>query len=344
METINKKSVDRNCSLGNISYCRELIFGISTCWLMLFHSSNIDFHKAEWIPEVISSGLNYIKCSGNIGVDIFLILSGIGLFYSFSCDDNIKAFYLRRAKRILPAVLICSSLWFGIANVGSLKEYLIYVNLGGVFVYGESYFWYFSLLIVLYFLYPLGWKLIHRFNNGWLIGSFFILIWTLILVGISNSDFFIRAEIALTRIPAFIIGCMFGKYVKDNKQYKEILNVLCMMLVIPLIIIYNSSLPTLLHRYIGTICSVTIIIAISGLSLHTRLNRVPKAFFEIIGQYSMEIYLLYSAVALLCTGVFNVNSESGIAYYIPVSVLAFILAIGLKAVSEKIVKLIDDVV
>ena len=141
--------------LGDLSRCRGVLFGISTCWLMLFHSTNIDFTKAEWMPHALATALMIIKNSGNIGVDVFLILSGIGLYYSYSKDNDLWSFYKRRAARILTPVLICSTLWFGISNVKGLFTYLVFVNLGGVFVYGESYFWYFSLIILLYLVFPI---------------------------------------------------------------------------------------------------------------------------------------------------------------------------------------------
>ena len=38
--------------------------------------------------------INVIFRRGNVGVDIFLLLSGIGLYYSYRKDDNIRRFYM----------------------------------------------------------------------------------------------------------------------------------------------------------------------------------------------------------------------------------------------------------
>ena len=46
-------------------------------------------------------------CSlGNRFVDAFLILSGIGLYYSFKKNDNVLQFYIRRLIKLLPAYCI----------------------------------------------------------------------------------------------------------------------------------------------------------------------------------------------------------------------------------------------
>ena len=58
--------------LGVISARRSGLFGAAILWIMLFHSSM----EIAWEP------LHLIKATGYAGVDVFLFLSGIGLFYS----------------------------------------------------------------------------------------------------------------------------------------------------------------------------------------------------------------------------------------------------------------------
>ena len=52
---------------------RKTIMGFAILWIMFFHSSGdySHFHVLKTIKEF-----------GNLGVDIFLLLSGIGLYYS----------------------------------------------------------------------------------------------------------------------------------------------------------------------------------------------------------------------------------------------------------------------
>ena len=96
-----------------ISKARDEIFGIATLWIALFHSSYINFSNVTYLPNAVTSVLDAIRRSGNIGVDIFLIFAGIGAYYSMSADPGVISFYKRRFKRLFPTVFICAVFWFG---------------------------------------------------------------------------------------------------------------------------------------------------------------------------------------------------------------------------------------
>lgn len=49
---------------------------------------------------------------GSIGVEIFLFLSGMGLFFSMRKNENVLCFYKKRLKRLsVPYVLIGGIYW-----------------------------------------------------------------------------------------------------------------------------------------------------------------------------------------------------------------------------------------
>ena len=60
----------RQTNLNVISQERSGVFGLAILWIMLFHSSL----RFDWPP------LHLIKATGYCGVDVFLFLSGIGLY------------------------------------------------------------------------------------------------------------------------------------------------------------------------------------------------------------------------------------------------------------------------
>lgn len=75
--------------MGNIykynilSKYRTELMGIAILWVMFFHLS-IDINNRI---------LNLIKTIGYGGVDIFLMISGLGLYYAYKKNNNIKLFY-----------------------------------------------------------------------------------------------------------------------------------------------------------------------------------------------------------------------------------------------------------
>lgn len=79
-------------NLELISKNRSSIYGITMIWIMLFHSS-FTFSTPWMLP------LSIAKDMGRCGVDVFLFLSGISLYFSLSKrGSSLKDFYIRRLK------------------------------------------------------------------------------------------------------------------------------------------------------------------------------------------------------------------------------------------------------
>lgn len=53
-----------------------------------------------------------LRRCGNVGVDIFLFLSGVGLWFAWTKTPSVSHFYRRRLIRILPTWLICSTAFY----------------------------------------------------------------------------------------------------------------------------------------------------------------------------------------------------------------------------------------
>ncbi|AZK43498.1 DUF1624 domain-containing protein [Erysipelothrix piscisicarius] len=82
---------------GMFSEYRDQLYGFTIIWIIVFHIW-------ESFPKQISYNwtiINIIK-RGNMGVDLFLILSGVSLYYSMKKNPNqsLQAFYKRRFSRL----------------------------------------------------------------------------------------------------------------------------------------------------------------------------------------------------------------------------------------------------
>ena len=81
-----------------LSKYRSELMGAAMLWVMLFHAADLTFP----IP-----GLDLFRAAGFGGVDIFILLSAMGLSLSLSRrDQEYGAFLVRRARRILPAYFV----------------------------------------------------------------------------------------------------------------------------------------------------------------------------------------------------------------------------------------------
>ena len=81
-----------------LSKYRSELMGAAMLWVMLFHAADLTFP----IP-----GLDLFRAAGFGGVDIFILLSAMGLSLSLSrLEQEYGAFLARRARRILPAYFV----------------------------------------------------------------------------------------------------------------------------------------------------------------------------------------------------------------------------------------------
>lgn len=99
--------------LSLISKYRNELFGLSIISIIIYHFCE-DYFYAYQAGEVAKNILilGYYHGISSVGVEIFLLLSGFGLYYSFSKDDDLRTFYLKRAKKLLiPYIPIGIVLW-----------------------------------------------------------------------------------------------------------------------------------------------------------------------------------------------------------------------------------------
>ena len=91
--------------IQNLSKYRNQIYGMCSVWIMLFHGVTMDkVHLNEVLPR-----LNDLLKYCNVGVDMFLFLSGMGCFFSYKKKLSYDSFIKARLQR----VAIPYSIWGG---------------------------------------------------------------------------------------------------------------------------------------------------------------------------------------------------------------------------------------
>ena len=203
-----------------LSKYRSELMAVAILWIMTFHVVEL---KHNQLPLVITD-LYGVLFHGYIGVEIFLLLSGIGLYYSMQKDRDIWHFYKKRLNRLIVPYLTISILFFGyhdlvISNNGG--EFLKDLSMYSFWAEGDRAVWFIALLIPLYLMYPLVFKVVIS-NHFWLKIIFLI---TLTYIGmmilkIEDSKAYMKIEIALTRIPIFFIGGGVGRLVYEKAHFK----------------------------------------------------------------------------------------------------------------------------
>lgn len=207
-------------SWKTLSKFRSELMGLACLWVMLHHN------YFDW-PSSLEAVERFAKY-GNLGVDIFLLLSGVGLYFAWQKEPKLSDFYTRRLVRVLvPYVLfaipywVWRDLWLGQGN------FLLDVTQLSLPLKGVITTWYVPAITVFYLLYPLTARILFS-GDRWsrtvvLCGGVMLLC---LHLADSGSQIYRNCEIALTRAAIFILGCALGKSVHESAPIPKALPLL----------------------------------------------------------------------------------------------------------------------
>lgn len=282
-----------------VSKYRNELFGIATVLVMLTHSTSYVWNGAA--GKILLKIFN----QGSMGVDIFLFLSGMGLYYSLKKDDNIKNFYLKRARRILIPYAVLAVPGFIILDLllkkVTIKKFLIDALTLSFWVQGDAIIWYISFIAFLYLIYPvIYFFLLEKKNSNLyfvcaLLASLLFNIW---LLGFM-PELYDRFVIAVTRFPVFIAGCWGGKWAYKKKDVCMWIPVSAFMIFLVMkvvLIFYRGIIPDRIDwlvTYESFFMGALAIIFLVPVILERIDNKYINESLKWIGSLSLEIYLIH---------------------------------------------------
>lgn len=333
--------------LVSISKYRNVLFGIAIISIMIHH-------WCENYVAVYDSGLLwmlaevYVLLIGSVGVEIFLFLSGVGLCYSLKKDESINRFYRRRLIRILPVYLIWGGIYWIIediiilrGNVGDVLYDFLFVSF---FREGVTRFWYIGMIIPLYFIYPIIYKCFNIEKRQAFVRLIALIFGSVVLtfgVWIISKETYDNIEIALWRIPIFLVGAYMGErlYSEDNFNKGDIFVFVIGIMIKIFACIFTFGM--LIGKYVFpnifrsrlaiAVFSLSLIYLLTGLFENLKCEKV-KEFFSKTGSLSLELYITHIAVRaiarLLNFPIYN------IVFYCGCMFIAVLVAILVKTTTE----------
>lgn len=285
-----------------LSKYRSEIMGAACLWVMAFHN------LCRW-PRVFRP-LEMLCSHGNVGVDVFLLLSGIGLYYSYSkysaeesTIHKLKDFYWKRIVRLLvPYVMLGAPYYAWYSRDVGIGSFILNFSQINLFRHGLTTSWYVPATFIFYLMFPL----IYYFQQKeFSIGEHKIerntvtLIMCLVMFA-SNAamlilipEIYAHFEIAASRVIVFIIGCGIGKEVREKKVLSETaaLGSIACILIYIYAFYPNVEMPTLCYRMtlivLGLSAAIAFAYCFSKLDEHKKI----RAFFTFFGERSLELYL-----------------------------------------------------
>jgi len=292
-------------SLYNLSKYRGEMYGVSMIWIVLHHAYLIGY---EW------SGASSVFAVGYLGVEVFLFLSGISLFFSFTADNSLLHFYIKRILRLLVPVFIILFpyyLWAFVQQGASPSQLFIklFLNLTTLqfWIAGDSSTWFASMILVAYAIYPLLFRIVIRKNStGYhiLTAAFlcFVEMSICILIQKTMPALWGNIGIALIRFPVFTIGCFFGPHVYDRGKIPSIFVLLCFIFIGPSLAFIimdtiSKAFIIILRIFVGVAMSICLsfLFHLAASQKLTMINR----FFKLLGSVTFEMYLVHIIAIIL---------------------------------------------
>ena len=289
-----------NDVLQLVSKHRSAIMGFAILWVMLFHLR---------VPTDLAA-IDFFRSIGYGGVDIFLFLSGFGLYYSLSRKNfDIKKYYKSRFFRILPEFWVVLSVVFLAQMDFSLKSFSFLLCRATTLGYWIGYrdeSWFISCIVFLYAIYPIYFRLFKKYGikiSFIFIGVGFSLMLIYALTCIfyyNNRNFGGFIILTYARIPIFFIGAIFGHWSKDGCNIEltnKLKNIGLSSAIVAFIILIcftnflHSKLQTCSLAYIPYIV-ITPVLCILLAMLFEKCKTIDK-IFTVMGLMSLELYLCH---------------------------------------------------
>jgi len=325
---------DKCIKLDIINDARVILLGIAAFLVVFFHTYNLNYLELINVP-ILSNLMNFIQRIGNCGVDIFLFLSGIGLYISMSKNSVLK-FYKNRFIKIIPKYLIVLIVYsFFVVEMDGVR---IIETLFGLpfFLEGVRDGWYIAFIMLMYLIFPLIYKIIRKYDiYALFVGLLMVVILNLTLSMVFPVDYF-KWEVAFSRIPIFLIGTFIGKKIYDGSKIsiKTIRTCFVIQLVVLLLLYINVNLInfTIFARYLYCPLAISFVINISWLySLLKNKDNLWLKPIKFMGRHSLEMYLINEKCSYIIRNIFLLTS------YVEIYLLSFMLTLVFSFILSKMV-------
>lgn len=317
-----------------ITKYRNELFGIATLMIILCHSVSI-------VP--FSESLSNIISYGTMGVNIFLFLSGIGLYYSLKNNGNRFEFYKKRFIRVIIPYLFIGGFWYGIKYLicgkGDVAQFLYELSTLSFWIEHKGA-WFVAAIIPFYLFYPLLFKWL---ENGRRVLKTSILTSLILLFAFYLSKINLGLYIHLSQVLVgggviFLIGSCVAESIKINsfnggrlfiigvilfviksitplKEIQLFCDISVGMLSISLIFIFNIFI-----KYCDNLCRI-LLVKVGSISLESYLFNI---FLLQAVKYWKDIFL----------------SNESLVYRLGLYIVIMILGLILSYLSQRIINII----
>lgn len=304
--------IDKN--IKNLSRYRNELMGLSALWIFFYHMQKPLLRYFPFEGR-ISSVIHAIADMGFGGVDIFLLLSGIGMTYALEKESLID-FYRRRFRRVFPAFAIVATIT---AMVGEWTVIQWVKILSGYSFFMEdmySFLWFPTAMLAFYLFSPIYYSIMKKVKYKFAFLAVSILIWYFAshqCIDFMRTDLFGMTN----RIPIYLTGFYLGfrcQLPDSDQSFFKIGSLLwtlfCLVLIgigifafkytvydeqFLLLPVSDSCVP-MYTLGLGLSFLISDVLSIPALFKGSRFHLIVNRFYKILrfyGGISLEFYLFY---------------------------------------------------
>ena len=280
-----------------INDCRGELMGVSTLGLLAFH---VWFYVFSEIP-VLAEVEHNIMIRGFWFVDVFFLISGLGLPKSYR-SNSLMVYYYRRFKRIVLPFLV-----IGIIEAFYYKWslYQFFMSVTGIsFISGDVHalLWFVPAIALCYLVFPLYYEILKRFERPVLITV--IASCLAVILGITGLAHGYN-PIFIFRIPVFLFGVLlYETKEKTNWRTTGKLIAISITFFVGAAVLLSGYVPGTINFYylISSFIAVPFCFVFALIAAGIRKEFWIRRVFVFLGKISLESYcvqsLFYNTVAV----------------------------------------------
>ena len=304
---MNKDNNDSGISYALYSTYRGVLMGLSMLSIILFHYCEDCCTDQYHYNAVIRFFHTYF---GSSAVDIFLLLSGFGLYYSAkrNRDFSFRHYYVHRLAKVLVPyfiVAIPALIWRDVI----IESRSFFYAIGDLFfayffISGRRFYWYILAISICYIMFPYFFNIIDSASDDITAQMRTILMYCLsslicLLFYLFLKDSYDKLEALMLRIFPFIFGVYLGRLGFQHNPIK-LQTYLFASLSIPIMFLRKGA-PIFMVRNMQFFLSlfVTMLVILAFYVFHG-FGKIGSAL-NWIGKYTLEIYLCHVTVRAVMT-------------------------------------------
>ena len=301
--------------------------GIAIVFIMFCHMDVALGHN-EMQATSIARALHVFT----VGVDIFMFLSGFGLYYSFTKHKpSYRQFEAKRLMRILPQYFIIGGATYAVYDLimrrlGFIKFFddLTFIS----WIIGESTrYWYILTIVVFYLIFPVLYRFVFSGKHELCKVVLFSACWWIIEELLSEQIPAVgNFRIALARLPIFVIGLYCGSLSYNKKESKKGTVIALLLFGYLMFVVMKASALKPIAEYfyypgraaLAVSIMITVIGVLEFLEEHFKgLQIILMKILEWFGGLTLELYLLHQSYLILLEYPYKVTTYPIAAFVLP---------------------------